>query len=268
LSSRIVQEPFDEADIRSTSAFYDLTFRQPVILQATEQSLQELALGITISRNESRSSILGVPFPLSSGADDQGVTRISAVRLFQEWTQRRDRSVLLVRSQFNFGINALNSTINTEAPDSRFFTWRGQVLWLQQINSRLDIFLKSQVQLSDRNLVSTEQLSLGGSSTVRGYAQNATLNDNGLFGSAEFRVSLFRNDDSTTLLLIPFVDAGKAWNTNGVDSNMLASLGLGLQWMQNGLQVRANYAIPLTTLSNQSSEANRFDFSIQYNFSF
>jgi hemolysin activation/secretion protein len=210
---------------------------------------------------------LGVPFPLSPGADDQGLTRIAAVRLFQEWIQRNDRSVLLARSQFNFGINALNATINDEAPDSRFFTWRGQVLWLQRINPRLDIFLRSQVQLSDRTLVSTEQLSLGGSSTVRGYAQNATLNDNGLFGSAEFRIGLLRND-FTSLLLIPFVDAGKAWNSNGLDSNTLASLGLGLQWIQNDLQVRANYAIPLTTLSNQSSQTNRFDFSIQYNFSF
>jgi hemolysin activation/secretion protein len=267
LDSRIVQEPFDEADIRSRSTFYDLTFRQPIIQRATERSLQELAFGITASRSESRSSILGVPFPLSPSADDQGVTRILALRLFQEWTQRSDRSVLVARSQFNFGINALNSTLNDEAPDSHFFTWRGQVLWLQRINSRLDVFLRSQVQFSDRTLVPTEQFSLGGSSTVRGYAQNATLNDNGLFGSAEFRIGLLRND-STNLLLIPFVDAGQAWNSNGRNANTLASLGLGLQWIQDGLQVRANYAIPLTTLSNQSSQANRFDFSVQYNFSF
>ncbi len=55
LDSRIVQEPFDEAEIRSKSAFYDLTFRQPIISQATERSLQELALGITVSHSAQRS---------------------------------------------------------------------------------------------------------------------------------------------------------------------------------------------------------------------
>ncbi|GAP99579.1 ShlB/FhaC/HecB family hemolysin secretion/activation protein [Leptolyngbya sp. NIES-2104] len=267
LNSRIIEEPFDESDIRSSSAFYDLTFRQPIVQRATEESIQELALGITASHSESRSSILGVSFPLSPGADDQGRTRISAIRLFQEWTQRSDRSVLAARSQFSFGINALNSTINRDAPDSQFLSWRGQALWLQRVNSRLDILLRSQLQFSDRVLVPTEQFSLGGSSTVRGYAQNAALNDNGIFGSAEFRIGLLLND-STSLLLIPFVDAGRAWNSNGNDPNTLASLGLGLQWIQNGLQVRANYAFPLTTLDNQNSQANQFDFSVQYNFSF
>jgi hemolysin activation/secretion protein len=274
LNSRIIEEPFDEADIRSSSTFYDLTFRQPIVQRATEESIQELALGITASHSESRSSILGVPFPLSPGADDQGRTRISAIRLFQEWTQRSDSSVFAARSHFSFGINALNSTINRDAPDSRFLSWRGQFLWLQRVNSQLDIFLRSQLQFSasfapggDHALVPTEQFSLGGSSTVRGYAQNAALNDNGIFGSAEFRIGLLRND-STSLLLIPFVDMGRAWNRNGNDSNTLASLGLGLQWTQNDLQVRANYAFPLTTLENQSPQANQFDFSVQYNFSF
>ncbi|MGG6264276.1 ShlB/FhaC/HecB family hemolysin secretion/activation protein [Leptolyngbya sp. AN03gr2] len=271
LNSRIIRSPFDALDIRSTFNVYELTFRQPILQRSNERRTQELAVGITASRSDSQSSILGVGFPLSAGSDDQGRTRISALRLFQEYTNSTDQQVLSLRSQFSFGVGAFNSTINGNAPDSRFFTWRGQALWFRRINQTLDLLLRSDLQLSDRSLVPIEQFSLGGPGSVRGYAQNALIGDNGIFGSAELRIHLTRSS-AGGLQIIPFIDAGTVWNASGgsIRNNTISSVGVGLQWIQNELQLRANYAIPLATFPNEgnSLQERGFDFSVRYNFSF
>lgn len=140
-------------------------------------------------RTESETSLLDTPFPLSAGADDQGRTRISAVRFFQEWSQRSNTEVLFARSQFSLGIGALNATINKDAPDSRFFAWRGQTAWLRRLGDTT-LVLRADLQLADRPLVPLEQFSLGGVATVRGYRQDALLSDNGFLASAELRIPI------------------------------------------------------------------------------
>ncbi|WP_373547379.1 hypothetical protein [Chamaesiphon sp.] len=72
---------------------------------------------------ESNSALGNTPYPLSSGADDNGRLGISALRFGQEYIYRDNRSVLALRSQLNVGVGALNSTINPTAPDSRFVSW-------------------------------------------------------------------------------------------------------------------------------------------------
>jgi len=271
LDNRIIRQPFAAADIRSSANFYNLTLRQPIIQRATERIIQELAIGVSASRSDLQTSILGVPFPLSPGSDPEGRTRVSAIRFFQEYIQRSDRAVLAARSQFSIGLNALNSTINRSSPDSRFFTWRGQVQWLQSLNPKLELLLRSDLQLSDRPLVPVEQFVLGGPGTIRGYAQNAVFADNGIIGSAELRFRVFQ-DALHTIQLIPFADVGTVWNNGGnsLGNNTLAAVGLGLQWTYQNLQVRANYAVPLVPLPGQgkSLQEKGFDFSVQYNFSF
>lgn len=146
-SSNVIEPPFDILEIESKSRYYELTYRQPIIQKPT----QELAIGLTATRRESEATLLDgeVPFP-ALGADDGGKTKLTALRFFQEWTQRSSRSVFAVRSQFSLGLNALNSTINDSAPDSRFLPGGGRHngcdCWLQRrcywcdriCNSRID----------------------------------------------------------------------------------------------------------------------------------
>ncbi|NJN61939.1 MAG: ShlB/FhaC/HecB family hemolysin secretion/activation protein, partial [Coleofasciculaceae cyanobacterium RL_1_1] len=115
-SSTIIEEPFDRIDIEADSRDFELTFRQPIIRSPRE----ELAFGLTFSRRESDTSLLGVGFPLSNGANDDGETRISAFRFFQEWTKRESRSVFAARSQFNWGIPIFESTLNNQNPIAAF----------------------------------------------------------------------------------------------------------------------------------------------------
>ncbi|MFB2923794.1 MULTISPECIES: ShlB/FhaC/HecB family hemolysin secretion/activation protein [Aerosakkonema] len=273
--SSIIEEPFDQVDIEAASRDYELTYRQPIIQTPT----QEFAVGVTASRRESKTFLLDEPFQLSPGADDEGRTRISAIRVFQEWTQRSSQSVFAARSQFNFGIGAFDASINESYPDSRFVGWRGQAQWLRLLggrgrdttNSPL-LLLRADMQLADRALLPLEQFGLGGFESVRGYRQDALLTDNGVFASAEVRFPIYRLSEGRGLLqVIPFVDVGKVWNSSGrvnPETNNLASVGVGVQWqMGDRMRARIDYGIPLIDLGGEERtlQEKGLYFSLQFN---
>ncbi|MGK7952466.1 MAG: ShlB/FhaC/HecB family hemolysin secretion/activation protein [Xenococcaceae cyanobacterium] len=64
-SNDIIEEPFNPLDIESESRYYELSFRQPVILKPQ----QELTLAISFSHQESETSLFDTPFPLSRSAN-------------------------------------------------------------------------------------------------------------------------------------------------------------------------------------------------------
>ena len=52
---------------------------------------REIAIGIGVRRRESDTSLLGKDFPLLPLADARGRSRVAALRLFQDFTQRGER---------------------------------------------------------------------------------------------------------------------------------------------------------------------------------
>ncbi|MGF1541966.1 MAG: ShlB/FhaC/HecB family hemolysin secretion/activation protein [Pleurocapsa sp.] len=255
-NNKIIEAPFEDLDIQVDSRDFNLTWRQPIWQKATSEINQELAFDLTASRRESNASILDVDFPISPGADENGETRTSAIRFAQEWLERSRTHVFSVRSQFNLGIDAFNATVTDEEPDSQFFNWRGQFLYLNILGSgeRLftvspSILLRSDLQLSTDALIAVEQFSLGGYSTVRGYRQDTLLTDNGWFLSAEMRLPLATFPSiQGTLQLTPFLDLGIGWNRDGEppDGNTLLGTGLGLLWESSDrLSARIDWGIPL-----------------------
>ena len=277
-NNEIVESPFDELDIEVDSRDLDFTWRQPILQKATSEISQELALDLTASRRESDSSILNTDFPISPGADDNGEIRTSALRFGQEWLQRNRTEVFSARSQFNLGLDAFNATTSNDEPNSQFFAWRGQLLYLTilgspQTNSTVSpsILLRSDLQLSADALISVEQFSLGGNGTVRGYRQDTLLTDNGFFLSAETRLPIATIPQvKGTLQFTPFIDLGIGWNTDNepTDANTLIGTGLGLLWeMENRLSARIDWGIPLVNKSDDRDtlQENGVYLQLEYN---
>ncbi len=264
-ASKVIEEPFDRLDINATSRYFELTLRQPLFQTPT----QDFTVGLTATRQESETTLLEIPFPLSLGADEKGRTRISAVRFFQEWTKRNSREVLAARSQFSIGTGLFNATTNEEAPDSRFFSWRGQGQWVRLLAADTLLLVRGDVQVADRALVPLEQIGLGGQQTIRGYRQDILLTDNGALLSAEVRVPVLRIPQWDTLVqAAPFIDIGTAWNNAGrpdPDPSVLASVGLGLQiQLGDRVFIRLDYGIPLVSVdsSERTWQENGLYFSI------
>lgn len=250
--SEIIEVPFDIYNIESESTDYEFTYRQPLIQKPT----QDLAIGITFSRKDSKTTLGGEPFQLSRGAEIDGQTHISALRFFQEYTSRNAKQVFALRSQFNFGIDGFDSTTNDgDLPDSEFFTWRGQAQYLRLLTPNLSLLLRSDLQLSDRSLVPVEQFSLGGAYSVRGYRQDILLGDNGWFNSAEIRATILRIPAwETSLQLAPFLDFGYVWNIDnvdlGIDTDTLVATGIGLRLqVSDYFAARLDWGIPLVQLA-------------------
>ncbi|GAB4528087.1 MAG: ShlB/FhaC/HecB family hemolysin secretion/activation protein [Pleurocapsa sp.] len=268
-SNEVVEEPFTPLDIESESHYYELNFRQPIILKPE----QEFALGLSFSRQASDTFLYGdIPFYLSRGADNNGETRISAFRFYQEYVNRDESKVFALRSQFSVGVDLFNATINDDAPDSTFFAWRGQSQWVRRLGEDFLFLVRGDVQLAGSSLVPLEQFRVGGVDSARGYRQDLSLGDSGVFTSAELRVPIFRISKIDGLVQIaPFVDVGTLWNNDDVEieNSTLPSVGLGLNFSAGeSFNARLDWGIPLTDVKNQSGslQEDGVYFSLNYNF--
>jgi hemolysin activation/secretion protein len=265
--SNIVERPFDALDIESSSRTYELTYRQPLVQTART----EIAIGIGAGRRESDTSLLGEDFPLSPGADARGRTRVSALRLFQDFTQRGERDVLAARSQFSLGVGALGATVSSSEPDGQFLAWRGQLQYVRLLAPQTLLVVRSEVQLAIAELLPIEQFGLGGPETVRGYRQDAMLADSGIFASAELRYPILRTGDKKGVLQVtPFVDVGNVWNSGGrvaLEANTLLSAGLGLRWQYGDRwNARGGWGIPLIGIKSgdRSWQERGLYFSVEF----
>lgn len=267
--SRVIDPAFEVLDLTSRSRYYELTLRQPIF----QTPSQEFALGLTFSRQESKTALGILPdldgFPISPGADSEGRTKVSALRFFQEWVNRSERQVIALRSQFSLGVNWLDATENPDPPDTHFFAWRGQAQWVRLLAPDTLLLLRTDVQLADRPLLTLEQFGLGGIDSVRGYRQDFLLVDSGWFISAEGRIPILRVPSVDGVLQVsPFVDFGLGWNRSTDNSlDTLAGIGLGLRWEQGDrLQLRLDWGIPLTDveLTKRTWQDNGLYFSVRY----
>ncbi len=267
--SKIVEEPFDLLEIESRTLNYEVTYRQPLWRFLNE----EFFLGLTASHQDSEITFLeGVPFP--SEADGNGNLKISALRFFQEYTQRNNKQVFSLRSEFSLGIDAIGASLNSgDTPDSNFLAWRGQGQYLRLLSQEgITLFLRTDIQLAAVALVTLEQFSIGGQLSVRGYRQDILLADNGVFASAEIRFPILRIPDwNSMLMLSSFFDFGTVWNSENSNikrnKSTLYSVGVGLRFnIGENFNARVDYGIPLVNVDKigDTLQENGFYFQVQY----
>jgi hemolysin activation/secretion protein len=271
VDSSVVEDDFEVLDIHSQTHRYEVGFRQPIIQTPTE----ELALSLTLSRQENRSEFLedllgeAIPFP-ALGADEDGEINVTALRFAQEWTKQGRREVLALRSQFNLGLDLLDPTISDDGPDSRFFSWLGQAQWVRLLAPDTLLLLRSELQLTGDSLLPLEQYGLGGQRTVRGYRKDLLLTDNAFLATAEVRLPIYRNRQIDGLLQgIAFIDVGQAWNVDlpDPDPSTLVGIGVGLLWrMGDRFTARLDWGIPLVdaNVDEDTLQESGIYFSVRY----
>lgn len=269
--TRVTQAPFDELNIEGESQRYSLGFRQPLIRTVRE----EFALSIGFDYKDGQTFIFDrIPTPFGIGPDIEGNSRTSVLRFGQDYTRRDLYGAWGVRSQFSIGVDLFDATINPDPiPDSRFFSWLLQAQRFHRLGSDVVLLAQVETQLTPDSLLSSEQFSVGGGQSVRGYRQNARTGDNGFRVSIESRVTVQRNAAGfPTLQIAPFFDAGTVWsNPNNpnelADHLFLTSVGVGLIWEPlSGLNIRLDSALPLVNASDQGN--NLQDIGIYFNINY
>lgn len=256
----LVDSELASLDVEGSSDTYELTYRQPIIRKPTE----ELALSLGFRQRMGETLISDVVIDS---------TRTSVVQFGQDYL-RRDRSGAWgVRSQFNLGTGWFDATDRPDdQADGQFFSWLGQVQRAQVISPDNLLLMQGSLQLAADSLLGADQFIVGGSSSVRGYSQNARFGDNGFRASIEDRITLQRDDDGGAALQVaPFLDTALVWNKedNTNDQNFLLGTGAGLivNYVEN-LEARFDVGVPLVEL-NESSDSDQDVFmylSLNYRF--
>ena len=273
LDTRIIEEPFDDFNIQTEGQRYGISYRQPLFRKASNNRIEAFSISTTASYFQSASTLSGIPFPISMGANSQGRTQIFEVSLSQEYIQQTRRNIIALNSQLALGLDVMDEASERE-PDGEYLLWRGQGLWIQNLGSDRQLKLDADVQFASDSLLPIRQLTLAGPTSVRGYWQDSVTSDNGMVLSTELKLPLATNQRSDQQLsAIPFVDLGVGWNNGDrrrVDNGFLASVGLGIQYEWNDLTARANYAIPLlhTDSEGRSLQESGLNFSVGYQLSF
>lgn len=228
--SEVVESPFDDLDIESRTETYGVGLTQPVY-----RSMNALVETFAIAEwRRSRSYIFGdEPFSFSLGPIN-GTGQETVLRLGASGFHSTRSQAIAVRGVLSLGIDALNVTKNSGTiPDGRFVAFLGQLQWARHLPWwGLQLVARSDLQLSDNALLGLEQFSMGGHASVRGYRENARVTDNGVLGSLELRVPIpvpRLGGWRPRVELVPFADAGHAWNVDRSEplQETLVSVGLG-----------------------------------------
>lgn len=269
--NEIVQSPFNNFGIEGESELYEISFRQPL----TRTTREEFALSLGFSHKDGQTFLFNdIPQPFGIGPDENGISRVSAFRIGQDYVRRDVQGAWALRSQFSLGVDAFGATVNEDPiPDSRFFSWLAQVQRVQRLGDDHLLIVQADLQLTPDSLLPSEQFVIGGGQSLRGFRQNARSGDNGFRISVEDRITLRRDEAGAAVFqLAPFFDMGAVWNHPDnpnllPDQTFLAGIGLGaLFQITPNVNARFDYAIPLIDLSDRGDniQDDGFYFTLNY----
>ena len=137
----------------------------------------------------------------------------------------------------------------------QYFYAKASLSRTQPLPYGAQLFARVEGQIADGSLLSSEQLSAGGASTVRGYLEAERLGDNGVRSSLELRSPPLEPPNFSLLKdwrVLAFYDSAKLWLNNPLpgeqDSFSLASTGIGTRFtMLDYLTGSLDLAFPLVS---------------------
>jgi hemolysin activation/secretion protein len=268
-NNSVITSPVNILDIKSSSQSYFLGIRHPILRHASDKDRIEIGLGFGIEHRENQDNLLGFDFPVSRGSDNNGLTKLSVLSFSQDATYRDISQAVSLRSEVRFGVD-IGSVTGPGYDRGQFWAWRGDAQWARKLPWELLFATRVGLQFSDRPLVASEQLSLGGISTIPGYPQDSYLSDNGIYGG--FSLSKAINIGKYGRLSIgPFFNIGYGWGNGAFDESpqLLAAPGISLDYEINqSFYGSLSYGIPIfsNNLNRRNLQADGLSLSVRYVF--
>lgn len=209
-----------------------------------------LSFGLDYKSYEPSLIILGVPF-------DPGITYYPfSLNYAANWIEEKYSTELTGVVNFHiprFGSNVEEFYQRRYQADDGYIYFRGDLSHTHDLAGGFEGYVSVQAQISSGPLISNEQFSAGGASTVRGYLEATSVGDNGVIGSVELRSpSLLKKDDKahTEWRFYAFAEAGYLTVNTPLpeqESNFtLASVGVGTKFrILNHLSGSVDAGLPL-----------------------
>lgn len=264
----ILEEPLADLDIDNRFRSYEIALFQPVY-----RTLQQrFILGARLARRKTDTTLRDRRFPFSSGDEESGESKVTALRLSQEWIDSRSDRAVSLRSTLSVGLRLFDATWHGDnRPDGDFIAWLGQAQYARKVmDNGAQLHVRADVQFSNDALLSLEQYAIGGVYSVRGYRTNEVVRDQGYSLSVELHFPLFGGDWVERIpgivTAIPFMDYGAAWDKGERgDKQYLHGVGIGLAWSHPRYNVALFYAHDLKSAADKP-EYDLQDESLYFRF--
>jgi hemolysin activation/secretion protein len=158
--------------------------------------------------------------------------------------------------------------------ESNFIYVRGDLSRQQDLPGAFQLYVKAQGQVSNQSLINSEQFSLGGQDTVRGYLESEVLADEAIAGSVEIRsppLEQYLGPDVNSWRVFLFTDGGWGAIVDPLPDQQpnftLLSAGAGtrLQLIDH-LNGMVDVAVPLHSSVTTKAEQVRVEFKVWVQF--
>lgn len=231
--TEIVQADFSAVQIVSEFEEYGARLAHPMLRRGPHEGW----VSIEVERRSSSSFIERVAFCFEIVTPDCSVQE-TVLRPAVSYTYRDANDALALRGLLSIGLDVrdTSSSPTPGIPDGEFLAFLGQVSWAHLFDWPVrdpTLVTRFDVQLASRPLLSIERFPIGGMQTVRGYAENLIVRDQGVVGSVELRVPIVTDRlDARRFEIVPFADVGYGWNVKRpYRRDTIASVGVGLAAM-------------------------------------
>lgn len=246
-----------------------LSGRYGIPLPAVEQLSHDLTIGFDWKRSNNDLEFGGASVSSSSADVAQWMLGYSASRPDDWGSSSASLNLFASPGGFNGHNSDASFRLQRSNADSRYVYGRLSLERATPLPLDTVWSLRFQGQLSNAALLSSEQLGLGGSTSVRGYEERIANGDQGITLVNELRSPEFSpmraitgKEESDRLQLLAFWDYGIANNRNpgagDVKTAHLSSVGLGLRYsLAPYVSLRFDYGWALMTPPGKSDRSQR-----------
>jgi hemolysin activation/secretion protein len=262
-SSTNIASPFDVLNIKGTSQAFDFGVSR-ILVSDYSDGKSELKVKLGLHHQETQEEVLGLNFPVSQGASENGNTFTSSITLALEYERIRSQEAYFLQSKFNFGVD-FGSETDPFFHNGQYFWWDADAIYSHKLPLGLLFVSRLSTQLSDSPLVGADIFSLGGASTIRGFRPDTALGENGFHGSLDVKIPAYKGKVGE-FYISPFFDIGYVWSDPRISDNstLLASTGLSLEYyFAKKLSVIFSWGHPLFG-NRQNLQDSGFLFSIKW----
>ena len=242
----VISFPASILNIEGEFHSFQIGIRQPILRLANEKRRFDFGLGLRLEHFNVQNTLLGFDFPVSRGADNNGLTKVSILSFTQDATYKDTVQVASLKSELRLGVD-LDSSTGPGFKKSGFVVLRTEGSWLRKLP--LDTFfgIKLGAQYSQDPLVGSEQFSIGGISSLPGYPQDTSLTDIGVFGGVSL-TKAFSLGKGHRFTASTFFNVGYG-SSNGFFADppvLLAAPGIQVGYSLNErLFATLTYAVPI-----------------------
>jgi hemolysin activation/secretion protein len=251
---------FKVLDATGTAANTRVFFTQPLILQRDKK----LSFGMQFENKELRDKYKAIDY--SSPKNVKIVTAMLDGTRYDNAIAGGVTRGLVTVGYGNLTLdNAADRVIDdaTAKTAGNFALISFNLLRLQKLNDKWSLYGRLAGQMSDKNLNSSEKMSLGGAYGVRAYPQGEASGDVGLLGTAEVRYQINPMWQASAFVDVGTMQINKdQWDNNAKNNRTLSAAGLGAQMKIQDLTVDASFAYRLSSGERSLTENNDDSYRI------